>query len=242
MSKKGFIRLVIALMMVVVMPVTKVQAEELPYLCDFGLQGGIGYYIGDAPKHKHLFINPREVYGAQFRYKFNNRWAVQVKGQFQRLAIDTLAVGTPSRPDINNGMINIDAVGEFNFFRYGEKGYDSRIKPITPYIFLGLGFAVYGQNPYGPKPDFSNFAIYLPMGLGLKWRFAPRWQLVAAWQHNLYLGKDRGDGLEAQPMFGNTHDMNGNNFFNYDLTGQLTVGIVFEFAQQKGACKHCSWE
>ena len=80
------------------------------------------------------------------------------------------------------------------------------------------------------------------MGLGLKWRFAPRWQLVAAWQHNLYLGKDRGDGLEAQPMFGNTHDMNGNNFFNYDLTGQLTVGIVFEFAQQKGACKHCSWE
>ena len=53
------------------------RAEQLPYLCDFGVQGGLGYYIGDAQGHP--FMMPREVYGAQFRYKFNNRWALQVK-------------------------------------------------------------------------------------------------------------------------------------------------------------------
>ena len=242
MNEERAIKLIVGVVLMMLLSFTNAVAEELPYLCDFGLQGGVGYYIGDVPKHKHLFVNPREVYGLQFRYKFNNRWAVQVKGQFQRLAIDTTAVGTPSKPDINNGMINIDAVGEFNFFRYGEKSFDARIKPITPYLFLGLGFAFYGPNAYGPGHDYSsNFAMYLPIGIGMKWRFAPRWQMVAAWQHNLYLGADRGDGVELQPLFGNTHNMNGSNFFNYDLTGQLTVGIVFEFAQQKGACRTCSW-
>ena len=42
--------------------------------------------------------------------------------------------------------------------------------------------------------------------------------------------------------YGNTYDMNGGNFFNNDLTGQPTAGIVFEFAQKKGVCKKCNWK
>ena len=209
------------------------SAEELPYLCDIGVQGGIGYYIGDA--QKHLFMNPREVYGGQFRYKFNNRWAVQVKGQYQKIAYKIDPVDpTADKILCTNDMINIDAVGEFNFFRYGEKSYDVRIKQITPYIFLGLGFALYdsGDDPYG------TLALYMPMGLGMKWRFAPRWQMIVTWQHNLYFWDD----LENRDEYGNTYNMNGSNFMNNDLTGQLTLGIVFEFAQQKGACKKCSWK
>ncbi len=210
------------------------HAEQLPYLCDFGVQGGLGYYIGDAQGHP--FMMPREVYGGQFRYKFNNRWALQVKGQYQKIAYKypIPSLDLPNEPAVyTNDMVNVDVVGEFNFFRYGEKTNDTRIKPITPYIFLGVGGALFGEEdePYG------RFAVYFPFGISKKYHFAPRWQLLVAWQHNLYFT----DILEKFAEYGNTHNLNGTNFLNNDLTGQLTLGVVFEFARQKGSCKTCSW-
>lgn len=217
---------------VMLLSVFVARAEQLPYTCDIGAQGGIGYYIGDA--QHHLFLYLREVYGGQFRYKFNNRWALQVKGQYQKLdfKVDN-PLSSLHGSELKNDMVNVDVVGEFNFFRYGERTLDTRIKPITPYIFLGLGFAL-SQDYDDP---YALFSMYLPLGLGMKWRFAPRWQLIVTWQHNIYFG----DRLENQDDLGNTYDMNGTNIFNNDLTGQLTAGIVFEFAQKKGDCKHCSW-
>ena len=232
MNAKRAIRLILGVVITVLLSLTNAAAEQLPYTCDIGVQGGIGYYIGDAQHHP--FLNPREVYGGQFRYKFNNRWAIQVKGQYQKIDFkvkDPAGIAPDRR--LMNDMVNIDAVGEFNFFRYGERTLDTRIKPITPYIFLGLGFAL--SNDY--DQPYGCFSMYLPMGLGMKWRFAPRWQLILTWQHNLYFGYR----LENVDEYGNTYDMNGTNFFNNDLTGQLTAGIVFEFAQQKGNCKKCSW-
>lgn len=232
MNAKRAIRLILGVVATILLSLTNAAAEQLPYTCDIGVQGGIGYYIGDA--QHHLFLYPREVYGGQFRYKFNNRWAIQVKGQYQKIDFkvkDPAGIAADQR--LMNDMVNIDAVGEFNFFRYGERTLDTRIKPITPYIFLGLGFAL--SNDY--NQPYGSFSMYLPLGLGMKWRFAPRWQMIVTWQHNLYFG----DRLENVDEYGNTYNMNGTNFFNNDLTGQLTAGIVFEFAQQKGNCKKCSW-
>ena len=61
-----------------------VSASITEYACEVGLQMGLGYYVGDATKV--IFMNPREAYGAQFRYKFDLRWAIQVKAQRQRIA------------------------------------------------------------------------------------------------------------------------------------------------------------
>lgn len=233
MNKNRHIHLLISFVVLILFFVAPAHGEQQPYLCDIGVQGGMGYYIGDGQKHP--FMHPREVYGGQFRYKFNNRWAVQLKGQYQRIALKVDGATPVSEPILwTNNMINIDAVGEFNFFRYGEKTNDTRIKPITPYIFLGFGMALYDEmdDPY------SNFALYIPLGIGMKWRFAPRWQMLVAWQHNIYFWDD----VENREELGNTYDMNGSNFMNNDITGQLTLGIVFEFAQQKGDCKHCSWK
>lgn len=235
MSVKRYIWLALGVALLVIQPATKVKAEQLPYLCDIGVQGGLGYYVGDAQEHP--FMSPREVYGGQFRYKFNNRWAIQVKGQYQKIQFkytpeDAPALSAPNT--YNNSFINLDVVGEFNFFRYGEKTNDTRIKPITPYIFLGLGAAIYGED----EDPYSTMAVYFPFGIGMKWRFAPRWQMIVSWQHNLYFI----DNVENLAELGNTYNLNGTNFLNDDLAGQITLGIVFEFAQQKGVCKTCSWK
>lgn len=195
-------------------------------------------------------MHPLETFGGQFRYKFDQRWALQVKAQRQRIAFREQ--GTEGSL-CYNPMWHADVVGEFNFFRFGERGYDMRVKPVTPYIFIGVGVSVYnehasigGDNVYpllignGNKPKVG---IYLPVGIGMKWKFADHWQLQVAWQHQIYFV----DNIEGLPMFdgrqtpnaGGRYGMNGTNILNNDLTSTLTLGIVFEFAKGKKICNHC---
>ena len=182
------------------------QTNGQPYLCEFGLQGGFGYYVGDA--NPHIFINPREAFGLQFRYKFTKRWALQVKAASQRITGH-----------------------EYTY----EKG-DKRIKPYTPYIFLGIGAGIYGAEGY-TNGNFRKVAAYFPFGIGFKWKFHDRVGLNIAWQHNVYFADD----LENRENLADRYDMNGSNVMNCDLTGMFTVGIVFEFAQAKKECRICNW-
>ena len=195
-------------------------------------------------------MHPLETFGGQFRYKFDQRWALQVKAQRQRIAFREQ--GTEGSL-CYNPMWHADVVGEFNFFRFGERGYDVRVKPVTPYIFIGVGVSVYnehasigGDNVYpllignGNKPKVG---IYLPVGIGMKWKFADHWQLQVAWQHQIYFvdnieGLPRFDGRQT-PNAGGRYGMNGTNILNNDLTSTLTLGIVFEFAKERKICRVC---
>lgn len=195
-------------------------------------------------------MHPLETFGGQFRYKFDQRWALQVKAQRQRIAFREQ--GTEGSL-CYNPMWHADVVGEFNFFRFGERGYDMRVKPITPYMFIGLGVSVYSEtatessdNAFplligsGNKPKAG---MYIPLGIGMKWKFADRWQLHVAWQHQIYF-KDNIEGLpkfdgRQTPNAGGRYGMNGTNILNNDLTSTLTLGIVFEFAKERKICRVC---
>lgn len=211
-------------------------AQGRPYLCEIGLQGGCGYYVGDAAQH--IFMHPREAYGVHFRYKFTKRWAIQAKVSGQRITgYDYTMDGRKLDTKWQNQLINVDVVAEFNFFRFGEANrYDRRIKPYTPYIFLGIGAGVYGANGEN-KPIFNHAMAYIPLGIGFKWKFHDCVGLNIAWQHNIYMA----DNLESRESLDNKHQMNGWNWMNCDLTGMLTAGIVFEFGRAKAPCRICNW-
>ncbi len=211
-------------------------AQGQPYLCEIGLQGGCGYYVGDAAQH--IFMHPREAYGVHFRYKFTKRWAIQAKVSGQRITgYDYTMDGRKLDTKWQNQLINVDVMAEFNFFRFGEANrYDKRIKPYTPYIFLGIGAGVYGANGEN-KPIFNHAMAYIPLGVGFKWKFHDCVGLNIAWQHNIYMA----DNLESRESLDNKYQMNGWNWMNCDLTGMLTAGIVFEFGRAKAPCRICNW-
>lgn len=211
-------------------------AQGEPYLCEIGLQGGAGYYVGDATPH--IFMNPREAYGVHFRYKFTKRWALQAKVSGQRITgYDYTIRGERLDTKWQNQLINVDLMAEFNFFRFGSANrYDKRIKPYTPYIFLGVGAGIYGANGEN-KPIFNHVAAYIPLGIGFKWKFHDCVGLNIAWQHNIYMA----DNLESRDALDNKHQMNGWNWMNCDLTGMFTAGIVFEFARAKKPCRICNF-
>lgn len=213
--------------------VPKTQAQEQqPFLCELGLQGGCGYYVGDAAPH--IFMYPREAYGVHFRYKFTKRWALQVKASGQRItAHDYTVKGEQLETMWQSQMVNVDVMAEFNFFRFGNANkFDKRIRPYTPYIFLGIGAGMYGLNQ-----SKTNVAAYIPLGIGFKWKFSTVCGLNIAWQHNIYMA----DNLEGRDALDNKHQLNGWNWMNCDLTGMFTVGIVFEFARAKKECRICNY-
>jgi hypothetical protein len=194
-----------------------VSAKEHPfYRMEVGVMGGASYYVGElAP---HVFMSTAETYGAQLRVKFDPRWAVQTKVQRQRIAIGE------SFP-----LWHVDVVGEYNFFQLGLDEYNIHMRNLTACMFVGFGVSLLKEN---------KVATYLPVGIGLKWKFADRWQLQLAWQHNVYVDK-YGDGLEGDSNFDNTHQLNGTNIMNNDIASTLTAGVVFEFGLEERKCVLC---
>ena len=231
---------IVTLLLASLLFVPKAQADEMPFLCELGLQAGCGYYVGDAAPH--IFMNPREAYGIHFRYKFTKRWALQVKASGQRITGHEYEYvpGVGPRP-LNtwweNQLVNVDLMAEFNFFRFGSANkYDRYIRPYTPYIFLGIGTGIYG-NDANNRPTFGHVAAYVPLGIGFKWKFHDCVGLNIAWQHNIYIA----DNLEGRESLDNKYQMNGWNWMNCDLTGMFTVGIVFEFARAPKPCRICNY-
>jgi len=232
-----------------------VRAEELPYLNEIGLQAGYAYYVGDAEPTP--FASPGVTVGLHYRYKFTKRWAIQAKVSWVQIkGYESIWQNRDVNTDKKwkNDMINIDVMAEFNFFRFGASNEnDRRIRPYTPYIFLGVGGAFYGlldgtslfaanwmknvlRDPQ-TKEYTGGIACYIPFGIGFKWKFADNFGLNIAWQHNLYIADD----IEGVKDLDNTHKLNGSNIMNCDLTGQLTVGLVVEFGRAKTPCRICNY-
>lgn len=219
------------------------QAPAKEYLMDVTILGGTSHYKGDAAQH--LFTNVNWTAGLGMRYKFDRRWALSLKGQFKRITISPyVQYNKAEMLHVENQMIDIDLTAEYNFMRYAYDSPNPRYKPYTPYIFLGVGMGLYDKvwnKPY----RFGGVAFYVPFGVGFRWKFAPSCGLQVAWQHNLYMTDD------LEPMAGewesdrehfpydNPGGINGSNPFNFDMTGQFTFGMVFEFAPEKPVCRKC---
>ena len=234
------------------------KAEEQPdqfYRLEIGLQGGASYYAGElAP---YAFVSMGETYGLQARVKIDPRWALQVKGQRQRV-INIVEKGNewglrPGRYQVP--MWHFDVTGEFNFFRLGLNEYDIHMRKISPFIFLGIGMTIHNvvltdEEVVYPalwikEESKLDYAMYLPVGVGVKWKISERWQLQFAWQHNVYVLN--GDGLEGAIVphnpakLNDSYGMNGSNIMNNDVTSTLTLGVIFEFASKKKICPFCKF-
>ena len=191
MRVRTYIYSIIALLASLTMTV---RAEERPFLCELGVQGGYAYYVGDA--EPHIFMSGDATAGLHFRYKFDRRWALQTKVSWQQIKGHNAIwqnrernIVSPTDTIWKNQMLNFDVMAEFNFFRFGARNeFDSRIKPFTPYIFLGIGVGLYGgPDSLSVHHPMSRVAAYIPFGIGFKWKFSKRCGLNIAWQHNIYI-------------------------------------------------------
>jgi len=160
---------------------------------ELGISAGLANYTGDiAPTL--VLAETKPMLGVFARFNLNHTWAFTASAARMRVS------GTDANFDFNRyrnitfrtDITEISGVFEFNYFKYGAGVLDKR---FTPYLYWGLGIALFNpQGLYnkewydlrdyrteGQKSAYNQYTVIMPMGLGLKWmpsnKMSLEWQL-----------------------------------------------------------------
>ncbi len=189
----------------VALPLWLSAQEVTTFMFDGGIQGGYSYIIGDSGFDSYV------VAGIHVRYKFDQRWSL--RAQVQQHVY-------PAKSEWGN----IDISAEYNFFRYGIDEYDLRVKAVSPFIAIGVGITS-TLKELKTDPVSGLKRVYVPIGIGVKWKFADKWQLQATWQHQVYLTRDDLDKMGWDGAI--------TNIMNNDVLSTFTVGLSIDFFRLK---------
>ncbi len=160
---------------------------------DFGLLGGVTYYMGDLnPNKPFLMSNP--AFGILYRQNFNSRISLRVHGLRGSVAgNDAISKTNPDRNlNFESKITEAGVQLEINFFDYF---IGSKMHPITPYIFGGA--AVFFFKPYGnvagqnvelqplttegESAPYNLYAFSVPFGIGVKYSVSKLIGIGAEW-------------------------------------------------------------
>lgn len=190
------------------------QQNDLFYRLELGGGLGAGFNLTDVSNDIGLAasaiarfpLNPRMAVKTQFTY-------FPMKGSTKTTAFypATTLNATDQQLDykVNDAIYDLSALFELHFLPYGyEKNYQGNFR-ITPYIQAGLGLA------YGPAGE--SFTINIPLGIGLKYKIAPRLNLGLDWTFHLSLS-DKLDGLDAPVGIESTEFRNKDHYTAIQLT------------------------
>lgn len=174
---------------------------------EYGIMGGASQYFGDLnPEYGFNSINVAG--GAFYRYYFNPYVSLRMGLNYTHLSCKDSYSDNPFQQARNlsfkNDIIELMAMGEFNFFYFMTGDEERR---FTPYMVLGVG-ALY-SNPYvihggrkvslkGLGTEGQNFAEYadrkysrvnavIPFGAGIKYWIAPGINLGVEFVHRFAL-------------------------------------------------------
>lgn len=152
-------------------------AQAQAYRMEVGVAPGGSFYMGDA-NHEALFKETRPSMNLLYRYNLNGRFSL--KGLIGSSGIAGSTKGQvfnfPSGVELNFDRKVIDASVqlEWNFYEYGMPSYILGSTQLTPYVCAGIGML-------GFKADALKTSAFIPVGLGLKWKVAQRYNIGCEW-------------------------------------------------------------
>ncbi len=201
--------------------------DEPEYRMEFGAGAGMAAYEGDF--NGNILKGMQPMGGIVTKYKMNPRMAWAGELSYVQLKGNANSANTwYPLPDSLTGkfashVVSIEGKYEYNFWPFGTGREYRGARPLTPFIAMGLGFAVAGG-------DGSAVALQMPVGLGVKYKLRPRLNLTAQWLMH-FTGTDKLDGH---------HDPYGIKssgiFKNTDCFSTLQLQITYEFWER---CKTC---
>ena len=139
-------------------------------------------------------------------------------------AATAVATGERSGYGFSNSVFDLSLTYEYNFWPYGT-GRDYRgAKRLTPFVFAGLGATVAsgGGN--------TVFTGNVPIGLGVKYKAAPRVNVGLEWAVHFSLS-DKLDG-SADPYGVKSSGL----FKNTDCYSALQLSVTYSFMPK---CRTC---
>lgn len=169
MRKRWKMRLRILVVGLLLCPLCRVAAQD-EYTWDMGGAIGGSFYMGDA-NYNRPFKNTGLAGSLMARRVFNPRMAVKINLGAGHISGDTRSMSTvypeEGQADFSRTLFDLGAQFEYNFWGYGVNSYRGD-RRFTPYVLAGMGFT------FAPKPVEGVFTVNFPVGVGVKYKVAPR--------------------------------------------------------------------
>jgi len=209
-----------------VMAVSAKAQTEPEYRLELG--GGVGAvtYLGDF--NGSIFSNAQPMFSVLAKYKFDPRMAIAMNVSYGQLKGDAKKADghTPAQwadYSFKNNLVDVGMRFEYNFWPYGTGMEYRGAQRLTPYIYLGIGFTAC-------KADKTETALNLPIGAGVKYKMADRWNLALEWTMH-FTGSDLLDGVK------DPYGINSSGLFkNTDCYSQLRLSVTYDLWAK---CRTC---
>ena len=214
--------------------VGSVRADNLEYRYEVGAMVGGSSYYGDA--NYHSFMNNLNIMGGIVgRYNINPRFAVKANLAAARISGNT-ADSDNRFPggdvEFSRTLFDLGAQFECHFFAYGDGSGYKTTKRLAPYIFAGAGMT------YAPKPADHVFTLNLPVGLGLKYKIAPRLNLGCELSFRFTLSDKLDVTRETAPILDDPYGIKGGGFKNKDGYSFLTLSVTYDLSPKYRKCNN----
>lgn len=222
------------LLLLFLLPVIPVMAQEEPtYKREIGVGAGLTNYLGDF--NGSLLKNMQPQVNVLYRHVYTPFSALKLDAGYVQLKGNSKDVQT-YYPDyaeepyaFKRQMIDLNVTYEYCFWPYGTGREYRGAVPLTPFVFFGLG----GTLTTG-EPD-TDFAINMPLGIGLKYKVAPRINLGLEWGVHFTLS-DKLDGV-ADPY----RIASSGIFKNTDCYSSLRLTLTYSFSPKCPTCNKDDW-
>lgn len=157
-----------------------------------GFVGSAGY-MGDLNPNNPVKFNGLSA-GAFIKRNFDGYLSARLNYNYGKISADDRYSSNPQFRNRNlsftDNLNEVSVIGEFNFMRYIPEAGQNK---YTPFIYLGAG--IVGYNPQatymgqvydlrpltteGQAKQYSKTAISIPYGVGFKYNFTGKWNLIA---------------------------------------------------------------
>ncbi|MBQ7419655.1 MAG: porin family protein [Prevotella sp.] len=202
------------------------SAQDAPeYRAEVG--GGLGLVSYQGDFNGNLFKNMQPMFTLLGRYKFNPRMALALNISYGKIKGSSQNAKTfyPDVPvtEFNHGLVDVGIRYEYNFWPFGTGREYRGAQRLTPYIFLGLGATI-------AKPDKTEAALNIPIGVGAKYKVGERWNLALEWAMH-FTTTDMLDGVK------DPYGIQSSGLFkNTDCYSHLRLSLTYDIWAK---CKTC---
>ena len=202
-----------------------VSLKAQDYKFDIGVGAGLSCSYGDVNQWKPFYA-PSPAFEAKFRYHKNLRWSYCADFLSAGLRGNTIDFSNimPGYEEYSykSRLWQIGGSAEFNFLNYGMgEGYRNMSR-FTPYISAGLALG-------GTSGDGKGFGLQIPMGVGLKYKLAPRVGMAVKFTMAKSFS-DKFDGIK------DPYKIDSSVLKNTDWYSTLSISISYEFGERFCDC------
>ncbi len=213
-----------AIVLSLLSPVTVSAQDEPEYKMEVGAGLAMNAYTGDFNANLFKGMNPWYALGA--KYRLSPRTAIafglgmgKIKG-----STDNVDTWYPiDRYEFDNTLTEGMLRMEWNFWAYGTGREYRGARRLAPFITVGLGLTHYSGEESGLTPA-------LLIGGGLKYKVAPRLNIIAEWAVRVTTsdkldGRADPSGIKSSGLFKNT-----------DCYSMLQLSLTYDIWMK---CKTC---